>query len=157
SGDSLTLLAAADGFGLTWVELSRDEKSGDVTLRLVKDTGVRGRLITTEGKPVAGVTVQVISLVEPLADTLSAYELGGKTPRKAKERRLLTPLNPVLRVTATDKDGRFEIAGLGTERAALVEVRNEQYVLSPAVVALREDFDPKKLANATRQGKPALL
>jgi RNA polymerase sigma factor (sigma-70 family) len=157
SGDSLTLLAAADGFGLTWVELSRDEKSGDVTLRLVKDTGVRGRLITTEGKPVAGVTVQVISLVEPLADTLSAYELGGKTPRKANERRLLTPLNPVLRVTATDKDGRFEIAGLGTERAALVEVRNEQYVLSPAVVALREDFDPKKLANATRQGKPALL
>jgi RNA polymerase sigma factor (sigma-70 family) len=157
TGDSLTLVATADGFGLNWVELPRDEKPGEVTLKLVKDTVVRGRFITTEGKPAAGVTVQVSSLVEPLAETLTAYELGGKPPRKANERKLLTPLNPLLRVTATDKDGRFEITGLGSERAALMEVRTEQYVLSPAIIALREDFDPKKLANATRPGKPALL
>ncbi len=58
---------------------------------------------------------------------------------------LLTPLNNVLRVPATDKDGRFEITGLGAERAVMVEMKSATAVMPILMIATREGFDPKLL------------
>ncbi len=69
----LQLLGAADGFGLNWVNLPKDEKPDEVTLRLVKDQVVRGRLLNTEGKPVGGVTVDILAMT-PLVDLLNVYQ-----------------------------------------------------------------------------------
>src|SRR5205807_2156759 len=53
----LALVAIADGYGLDWVELSGDTRPAEVTLRLVKEQTIRGRVLSTEGKPVAGARV----------------------------------------------------------------------------------------------------
>ena len=152
--DPCTLIAAADGFGLNWAELPREGKVGPITLRLVKDLPVRGRLINSEGKPVVGLEVEVRGLIGSLPNYLKALAvpggvggpggLGGGAggagggggmmpgrPRAAGDANLLTGLNKALHVTATNKEGRFEITGLGAERVALVEGKSDTVVVAP--------------------------
>jgi hypothetical protein len=55
---NIRVAASADGFGLGWDEVrSRDGEAAtdaELTLRLVKDVPIEGRILTLEGKPVAG-------------------------------------------------------------------------------------------------------
>jgi RNA polymerase sigma factor (sigma-70 family) len=144
-GRPLSLLAVANGFGLAWVELTAETR-GDLTLRLVKDVPIRGRILTTEGKPVSGVNVAVIGVMafERLDDFLRAYQ---REDRHADEgtgaRRLNLPLNSVLRINPTDKEGRFEIGGVGIERLAGLEVKSDAVALNRLLVVTRADFDAK--------------
>ena len=84
-------------------------------------------------------------MTEPLAVFLNAYEQGKHGGGKVQERKLLTTLNKLLHVTASDKDGHFEIAGLGAERAVLAEVRNERFAVPSFVIVTQDGFDAKKL------------
>src|SRR5262249_25935952 len=54
----VNLLAQAPGVGAEFVDLGT-VPAGDVVLRVVKDHPIRGRVLDTEGKPVAGVRVIV--------------------------------------------------------------------------------------------------
>jgi RNA polymerase sigma factor (sigma-70 family) len=140
------LLAAADGFGLNWVELPKEDKQDEVTLRLVKDQVVRGRLVNTEGKPIVGVTVGITGMWSSLAGLPRLRFVDDHDDGKIEQSlRLFTPLNKVVRVPATDKDGRFEIAGLGTERTILAELKSDAAVMPPFFIATRLGFDPKSL------------
>jgi hypothetical protein len=146
---AVTLIAAADGFGLNWVELSKEDKNTDVTLRLVKDQTVRGRLLDTEGRPAVGVTVTVLGLGGPATDLLSTLDgSGGKASDKLWT--LMGPLNKVVRVTASDKDGRFEITGAGADRIALLGAGSDGAVLSNLFVVVQDGFEPKKPKEGTR-------
>src|SRR5262249_3818217 len=48
------VVAAADGYGPAWSDADDSAGANDVTLRLVKDDVIAGRVLTQEGKPVAG-------------------------------------------------------------------------------------------------------
>jgi RNA polymerase sigma factor (sigma-70 family) len=156
-----SLLAAADGFGLAWVGLPQKEAVGELTLWLVNDVPIRGRLLTTEGKPIAGVTVTVAGILafERLDDFLRAFQ---RDMRHAVEemgaRRLLLPLNSVLRVKPTDKDGRFEITGIGVERIAGLEMNSAAGIEDVMLAVTREGFDAKSylkgLLREPRDGPP---
>jgi RNA polymerase sigma factor (sigma-70 family) len=142
----IPLLAAADGFGLAWVELTAKERPDDVTLRLVKDVPIRGRLLTTEGKPIAGVTVTVAGLMafERLDDFLRVFRRETKHfDEGTGARRLSLPLNDVLHVQPTDKDGRFDIKGVGVERLAGLAVKSAVVAPATILVVTRTDFDAK--------------
>src|SRR5205085_6249318 len=68
----LAVFALADGFGPAWA--IRPGKSSDVTLRLVKDdVPASGRILTLEGKPVAGVRIQVRAIKAPHGGSLSPW------------------------------------------------------------------------------------
>ena len=140
------LVAATEGFGVAWTELPQKDAPGELTLRLVKDVPIRGRLVSTEGMPVAGVTVTVAGILafERLDDFLRAFQ---REMRHAVEemttRRLLVPLNSVLGVKSTDKDGRFEIRGIGVERVAGLEVNRAAGVEEVMLAVTREGFDAK--------------
>jgi RNA polymerase sigma factor (sigma-70 family) len=151
----LAILAAADGFGLNWTELPKDKEPSEVTVRLVKDQKVSGKLLDTEGHPVVGVTVAVKGVGGSVDDVVRAFDPGVRVPEST--RTLAAQLNEVLRVTATDKEGRFEITGAGIDRFALIGVNSETSVLPNIFVATQADFDPKKLELNPRPGQAQLF
>ncbi len=154
------LIAAADGFGLDWVELPPKDAPGDLTLRLVKDVTIHGRILSTEGKPILGATVQVDGVIIPrkLDDFLKALERGWRAAETLPAKQLSLPLTQALRVTASDKDGRFEVAGVGAERLVGLKVKNATATLSELLVVTHEGLDVKAINQAiARSGRGAGL
>lgn len=140
------LLAVADGFGLNWIDLGRKEAAKEFTLRLVKDVPIRGRLVSTEGKPMPGVKpiVRGILAVERMDDFLRVLQRDGKHADEGTgTRRLDLPLQDLLGVRPTDKDGRFEIHGVGAERFAALEVKSGDGPQDMMIVITRTAFDSK--------------
>src|SRR5439155_3296026 len=81
SGESGHVMAAAEGYGFAVARLSKPEAASDLTLRLVKDdVPIRGRVLSLEGKAIAGVRVSVNDF-EPLNQApLYAPKKGDLTP-----------------------------------------------------------------------------
>jgi RNA polymerase sigma factor (sigma-70 family) len=140
------LVAVAENFGLAWVDLPQKDAPDELILRLVKDVPIRGRLLSTEGKPVAGVTVTVhgVMAFERLDDFLRAFQRERKHIDEGMGvRRLELPLHDLLHVKPTDKEGRFEIRGVGAERLAGLEVKSPAISEEVMMVVTREGFDAK--------------
>jgi RNA polymerase sigma factor (sigma-70 family) len=143
------LLAYAPGFGLDWLQFPGPydpELAVEHTFHLPADVPIRGRVVTTEGKPAAGVTVAVTGVTEfeRLDDFLRIYQGDpNHFSQGTGARRLTLPLNDVLGVKLSDKDGRFEIRGIGVARLAALEVKGTAVAASRFLVVTRSDFDAK--------------
>jgi hypothetical protein len=97
-----------------------------VELRQVKDHPIHGRIINTEGKPIAGVRVAVKILNIYAANSLQKawkkhnfgsglMPVGVKGLRPEEEQGGATSTAGVLLATMTDADGLFTLHGVGTE------------------------------------------
>ncbi len=151
------LIAAADGYGVQWVELPRGARPDELTLRLVKDQPVRGRVLTTEGRPVVGAAVRVRGLFtsskENLDDFLDTWKDDWESAFPRSERRLYSPLI-ALKNAATDNDGRFEFRGIGAERVALLLVSGPDIAKAEVFVVNRAGFDAKAFNDAIVKSIP---
>ena len=135
------IAVAAPGFAPAWVEAGDMVKRGEMALRLVRDdVPVRGRVLDSQGRPVAGVVVRIraiwevndgVDLDAMLASGAVDEEnmsrmahrygdsLGWATPTWRADP---TPLWPGGRNTwTTGADGRFEVQGIGRDRIARLE------------------------------------
>jgi RNA polymerase sigma factor (sigma-70 family) len=141
------LIAAADSFGFAWVELSKDEKPAELTLRLVKDTPIEGRVLDTQGKPVVGAKIDVTGVMvqgkEKIDGYLTTWKQNWHEIWRVMEKPLYAHVNKALHTAATDKDGRFTIRGLGIERVATVEVTGPAIAKTTLYLVTRPGFDPK--------------
>jgi RNA polymerase sigma factor (sigma-70 family) len=141
------LVAAAEGFGLAWIEFATDDKPRDVTLRLVKDAPIEGRVLDTQGKPLAGVKMNVtaiqVSGKEKVEEFLNIWKKNWHDTWLVTKQPLYGYMNKVLHTAATDKDGRFTIRGLGVERVASVEVVGPKIAKAMLYLVTRPGFDPK--------------
>lgn len=155
------VVAAAEGHGVDWAELSKDEKPDELTLRLVKDAPIKGRLLDTQGKPLAGVSVGFSGLLATKEEKLDQFFIGWKQMWEdgisQMSKRLYAPLDKVLSAATTDKDGRFEIRGAGIERVALLEIKGPAVSTSTLYVVVRPGFDPKPINEAVLGRIPAEL
>jgi len=128
------VIATADGFGLASAYAVGKEKP--LELKLAKDDPINGRILTLEGKPVAGAKVRVVEVAKPAEPDLSGWlaDLKSKdqplhkihTSHFPHEGRLIEaggPLPGQPQTVVTDAQGRFRIMGLGRER--LVELKIE--------------------------------
>jgi hypothetical protein len=130
-----------------WVHLHDHKPPGEVTFQLRKDVPIKGRVVNTEGKPVAGVSVSATSVFVPRDDNLDALlaewlrEAHGSlaSPRK----RLYFPLDGVTGAVATDQAGRFTLHGAGAGRIALVTFAGGGVARTTPYVITRPGFDPK--------------
>jgi protocatechuate 3,4-dioxygenase beta subunit len=117
------VMAVAKGYGCDWAKVDADGKGGELTLRLVKDVPINGRVLDQDGKPVAGAKVRVNLLYaypgEDLTEYLAAMrkKVSGPGPSKGWSGPLPEPATVV---TTTKEDGRFRLTGLGRERFALL-------------------------------------
>lgn len=158
-GGRTPFLAVADGYGVDWADLPEGTSSVELTLRLVKDQPIEGRIVNTEGKPVADAHVLVATLwAAPNAKLdafLNIWRQDWQLAYREIPKYLSLSLDEILKLVRTDKDGRFRIMGVGCERLAVLQV-NKPGIAQPRLrVVTRAGFDPAPLNKAAREQPPS--
>jgi hypothetical protein len=155
------LIAAADDYGMDWSELAKDGSRADLTLRLVKDQLIEGRIISTEGKPLAGIRVRALaaSKMSPaeVDDFLTAWKQEWRKAidwLKAPQTMLLPP-DKKSSQAVTDKDGRFRIRGAGSGRLVQLLLHGGGISKTSLLVINRAGFDAAPVNKAVQQRTPA--
>jgi hypothetical protein len=134
------IAVAAPGFAPAWVEAGDMVKRGELALRLVRDdVPVRGRVLDSQGRPVAGVIVRIRAIWEvndgvDLDAMLASGAVDENMSQMARQygKALGTaapawqadpaPLWPGGRnAWTTGADGQFEVRGIGRDRIARLE------------------------------------
>ena len=129
SSSPISIVARAKGYGFGVEKVRGDTK--DLTLRLVRDdVPIAGRIIDLEGRPVAGVTVRVLSV---RATTTSSLDQWLRALAERKEfndledeflpNRLEGPAVPSFFPSEVSaEDGTVRIEGVGRERVANLRI-----------------------------------
>jgi hypothetical protein len=129
------VVAVADGYGLDWAEVSRPLRAGkgaELSLQLVEDLPVEGRILNRRHQPVAGVRV----LVRDLGNS-EEREVGKGFPGSCRG-----PLPGQPPSVLTDADGRFRLTGLGRDRNVALEVDGTGLQQTSLTVATRPAETP---------------
>jgi beta-lactamase regulating signal transducer with metallopeptidase domain len=142
--------AAADGFGIDWVDVKTSTVPAELTLRLVEDVPVRGRIVDGEGRPVAGAKISVAHLFATasgkLDGVLNAWRSVADEAIEPMEKKLRIPdAGGPFPALQTDREGRFEIRGLGQERLGCLMLRAPNLTQTRIDLVLRNGFDPRPL------------
>jgi RNA polymerase sigma factor (sigma-70 family) len=151
-----SLYATAEGFGIGRVETR--ERTDDLTIPMVLDNPITGRVVTTEGKPVAGARIRIeriaddIAELEDLLNRLKAW--GHHTPLIRRSMRVRFP--ELGTSTVSGKDGGFRLNGGGRERVMYVEVQADGFASDRIVVGNRPKFDPKPYNDAANKRAAAM-
>jgi RNA polymerase sigma factor (sigma-70 family) len=150
--DYSCLVAAAQGYGVDGRQLPKGDSPADLTLRLVKDHPIEGKILSTEGRPLTGVEVSVTNVSAWPEERLDAFLAGLKRdwmqgwPRDGRFFYLPKPS----RSTHTDRDGRFRITGVGTERLATIRIKSPAIAQTALYVATRTGLDPAPYNEAAK-------
>src|SRR5262249_28913075 len=122
------IIAITPGHAPGWVNVHKADMMTNVTVKLVKDLPIAGRVVDLQGKPMGGVTVRVRSLAANDAEDLKLWVEALQSKQEIwgvhYPRTSLDAILPNLtRSATTDADGKFRLAGFGRER--LVGLRFE--------------------------------
>jgi RNA polymerase sigma factor (sigma-70 family) len=143
------LAAIAEGYALDWIDADK-LGAGEITLRLAKDIPITGRILTLEGRPVQGASIQVMEVSAPPQGDLSPVL---KTMERNGNRVFTHPLRDCSVGTGsrffspvkTDEQGRFRFTGLGKERIVRLRVEGPNIEHQVLYVLTRSELDVKEL------------
>jgi RNA polymerase sigma factor (sigma-70 family) len=143
--ETTTLIASKPGYAPDWTE--QRFAGGEVTLRLAERAHVRGRLLSLEGKPIAGAGVKVLGVKVPVRGNLKAvvdaFRLNPEWTWQAMPKGLSGPFPQSTTEAKTDADGRFTLEGFGINRILEILFEGEGIESAKVQVILAKDFDPK--------------
>lgn len=165
------LIAVAEGHGVAFTFVSRKRNtSGEVSFKLAKDNVIRGRVIDTQGKPVAGATVfpyrvddygnkgADIFLKHWMAKDPQYPPLHGETDIQLRENTGFDlPDGRTVLATKTDDDGKFQLHGVGAERVVMLAARGPGIADTEIMVVNRADFDPTEADKAAADNRERML
>jgi RNA polymerase sigma factor (sigma-70 family) len=144
------VLAAADSYGFAVAPLGKPGAT-DLILRLVKDDlPIRGRILSLEGKPVAGARVRIAdALYIPKKGDLTTWLAAVKAGQKEADRYNVNWLHLIelyslafdllISPVTTGSDGRFQIKGIGRERLARLRIEGPTIATQIVTVQTRSD------------------
>jgi hypothetical protein len=140
------LVACQKGLGIAWYEVQKGEIPPEITLQLVEDHPIRGRIIDTEGRPISGALLSVTTLLASRDGSLDIYLSAWQDDWHLAWTKLHRAGGQLVRLdgdlsAVTDADGRFELSGVGRERVATVEIQSEGHAADALRVVNRPGFD----------------
>ena len=134
------IAVAAPGFAPAWVDAGEVVKRGEIALRLARDdVPVRGRVLDSQGRPVAGISVRIRAIweIKDGVDLDAMLDSGGLDKTWSQVARwygdALGPVPPAWQADraplwpgggngwTTAHDGRFDVRGIGRDRIARLE------------------------------------
>jgi hypothetical protein len=133
------VIAVAEGYGPDWAYQEKPTPRVDLTLRLVEDRPVQGRVIDLNGKPVPGSTLR-IEHIDAYVDT----EAFLQTVRDRKWPLVQNkgwggPFPGQPQTLTADDDGRIRLSGVGRDRVVQFQLRGPGIQYGP-VRALTRDL-----------------
>jgi hypothetical protein len=149
------LMAYLPGYGVDWLEIVRDRVPHEAVLRLVADHPIRGRVIDTEGRRVADAKIAVTIVAAATSGSLDEFLTGKEVSPNAGmglERQCNAPrLLPRLK-TVTDREGCFELSGVGVDRLAWVNISAAGLASGDLEIVNRDGFDAERCKEAVLAG-----
>jgi RNA polymerase sigma factor (sigma-70 family) len=157
---SLRLVATAEGFGCDFLNLERMKQGSAVELHLVKDHAVRGRVVDTQGRPVAGVSVHVREIYTYENNSLDGFLVAWKKRPfnqipLGKSQLYEAPASVLS--AKTGADGRFALSGAGDERFFRLRLDGAGIAAAEIWVVNRAGLDPGPYNQATNDNAPKNL
>jgi RNA polymerase sigma factor (sigma-70 family) len=152
------LVAQAENAGIDFFDAADLKSEKPIEFRLVKDHVIRGRIVNTEGKPVAGVRVAVNHLSIYPNNSLDSFLVFWKhrpfnIGERGGDKDIYSGVGPLL-ATTTDANGRFALHGVGEERLVSLRLSGGGIAADEVWVANRAGFDPKLYNKATLDNIP---
>ncbi len=152
------LIAQAEGLGIDFVDFPKGDPKKPLELRLVKDHPIRGRIVNTEGKPVAGARLTLANLGVYADNSMDSFLIAWK------KRHFMSGLPGGVKhmwsgaeklfSTTTDADGRFVLRGLGNERLVELRLSGAGIAEDELWIVNREGFNPQPYNQAMRDSIP---
>ncbi len=169
----MPVVAFADGFGFAFTDPKQRVAGRELTIKLVEDFPLKGRVLDLEGRPVPGAKVRTrivwTSPEESLDPWIAAVDrkegefyalfykylrMGFPVPDQAQG-----PIPLVM----TDDQGYFRLAGLGRERMAELHIQGpatrlaEVRMVTRKMPSMRVAYDPQspEMGGVTIQGADA--
>jgi len=135
------IVAAAPGYGPAWTGADAVVKGGAAILPLVPDdVPIRGRILDSQGRPQAGVTVYAREIRQDGQPSYSGPTWLGKDG-----------------TWTTDAQGRFEIRGVGRDRVVVLEFRSptleKTYVYAKARAGLKPSAPQPQSSRSDRMSR----
>jgi RNA polymerase sigma factor (sigma-70 family) len=152
------LLAQAEGFGIDFVDFPRGDAKKPIDLRLVKDHAIRGRIVNTEGKPVAGARLALMNLGVYADNSMDSFLVAWK------KRHFMSGLPGGVKhiwsgaeklfAATTDAEGRFVLRGLGDERLVQLRLSGAGLAEDNLWIVNRDGFNPQPYNQAMQDNIP---
>lgn len=152
---AVRVAATAEGFGFAWTDVTVGNASDDVTLQLVEDTPIRGRIVTLDGTPAANVRLDVVSVVAPesLPESAEFIKNANLSSGVYTNWPGWPGGSPLTKPITTDRDGRFMLSGLGSERHVRMEMLGDGLAATRLSIVTRgKPSDSANGAIAVRTG-----
>jgi RNA polymerase sigma factor (sigma-70 family) len=119
--DSLpAVVAVAAGYGPDWMEITASNQGAELSLALVEDLPLDGRILDQNRQPVAWAKVLVREVDADSEEGMTRYLRGNVDSWYPRRWRGPFPEQPPS--ATTNADGRFRIVGLGRDRVASLAV-----------------------------------
>jgi RNA polymerase sigma factor (sigma-70 family) len=109
------VIALASGFGPDWAVVGDAAENAELSLKLVRDLPLDGRILDPGGKPLVGAKLRVDNVYSAGEDDMTRYLRGG-AGSPVPWQKWIGPFPGQPAVLTTDQDGRFHAAGFGRNR-----------------------------------------
>ena len=157
------IAASLTGYGPAWVTYGGIDATQPLTLRLVEDLPLRGRVIdlrrSSDRRNLGQSERTAGAKEEDLSKWIAGIKAGEapatvhqKVPLSVEPRLIGTPT-----AVTTDADGRFEIRGLGRERVVSLTFAGEQVAYREAQAATREMETLQQVIGFQFEGKDSVF